>query len=57
MYMYLKVCYDQWCNGQDETTIAARHEDFIDMLHERMGYHKDVVREFLYRQPWFKKLS
>lgn len=57
MYMYLKVCYDQWCNGQDETSIATRHEDFIDMLHERVGYSKDEVREFLYRQPWFKKLS
>lgn len=57
MYMYLKVCYDQWCSGQDETSIAARHEDFIVMLHERVGYPKDVVREFLYRQPWFKKLS
>ena len=57
MYMYLKICYDQWCNGQDEATIASRHEEFINALHESVGYNKNVIREFLYRQPWFKKLS
>ena len=57
MYLYLKVLYDQWCNGQDENSIAKRHEEFIDILHRKAGYPKDVAREFLYQQAWFKKLT
>lgn len=56
MYLYLKIFYDQWCVGQDDEQIIGHSEMFIDMIHDKVGYPKDTLREFLYKQPWFKKL-
>lgn len=55
MYLHLKSFYDQWCSGQDDDQIISRSEVFIDMIHDKVGYNTNELREFLYRQSWFKK--
>lgn len=55
MYIYLKTYYDQWRNGQDDTLLVSRSEDFIDLVHHRLHYNKDEMRKFLYKQSWFLK--
>ena len=56
MYIYLKTFYDQWCCGQDNEQIISRSEVFIDMVCNKIGLDKEVTRQFLYKETWFKRL-
>ena len=55
MYLYLKSFYEQWCSGQDNADIIKRAEVFIDIVHNKFGYDKDIVKKFLFDQQWFKR--
>lgn len=56
MYLYVKGCYQQWCNGLDDFDILHGSETFINLVHDQIGYEKEELREFLSHQQWFKEV-
>jgi hypothetical protein len=53
MYHYLLCAYQQWCDGKSTEYIETSGEEFIELVHRLVHYDKDVLREFLKKQPWY----
>jgi NifU-like protein involved in Fe-S cluster formation len=53
MYHYLLCAYQQWCDGKSIEEIESSSEDFVEMIHKLAHYDKQILREFLSKQPWY----
>lgn len=52
MSIYLKLMYDQWCDGQSNA--GTRYKVFITMAAKSLHRKEDEVEAYLITQKWFK---
>lgn len=53
MYQYLLCAYQQWCDGNPESSVQDDGELFVELIYKVVGYDKTELRKFLICQPWF----
>lgn len=54
MSVYLKLMYDQWCNGQSELEIKERYNEFVIRAASMLSRTEDEVLDELMSSSWFK---
>ena len=54
MSIYLKLMYDQWCNGQSELEIRERWYVFVEIAARVLHRTEQEVIDELKSTTWFK---
>jgi len=53
MYLYAKVMYDAWCNGQDHQDIKFRYTKFISLAAKQLSMSEAEMEAYLKKTSWF----